>query len=153
MELNDYLQHCRGLVAKIGWMIQGVSPVTRPGVPEHRSFWYYTVGLTPLGHPEFTLSGVTPDVAKPLLNQLASRVRDGEHFSNGEQLDDILGGGYKVYLLEVTAFTKFPLAMVKALYPHHPQRALQVVLPDAQHNLPWQPGYAMDLQEIMWGLD
>lgn len=153
MELNDYLDRCRRLVAETGWMIQGVTPVARPGVPQHRSFWYYTVGLTPLGHPEFTLSGVNPDIAEPLLNDLAIRVRDGEHYCNGEQLEDVIGGGYKVHLLDVTAFKTFPLALVKTLYPQHPQRALQVVLPDAAHRWPWQPGYDMELQEVMWGVD
>lgn len=151
MDPDAYLQHCRELIDKVGLMIQGVYPVARAGVPEHGAVWYYTVGLTPLGHPEFTLSGVTPDVAQALLNDLGARVREGQEFKEGDELDDVVGGGYKVHLIDVTAFKRFPLAVVKTMYPEREQRALQVILPDAQHRWPWQPGYSMDLQEVMFG--
>lgn len=131
-------------------MIQGVIPVEQSGVHRHRSHWYYTVGLTPLGHPEFTISGVAPYVAEPLLNHLADQVRNGKRFSNGDELDDILAGGYRVHLLDVTAFDRFPLSLVTTLYPQHQARALQVVFPDTEHHWPWEPGYAMTRQEIMW---
>lgn len=139
------------MIDKTGLLIQGVSPVGRGGTPEHRAFWYYTVGLTPLGHPEFTLSGVTPDVAQAVLNDMGARVREGQSFKEGDELDDVIGGGYKVHLIDVRAFKRFPLAVVKTIYPEHEQRALQIVLPDAGHRFPWQPGYCMDLQEVMFG--
>lgn len=147
MDPHAYLQHCRELITTVGLMIQGVSPAG----PDHRAFWYYTVGLTPLGHPEFTLSGVTPDIAQALLNDMGTRVRDGQAFKEGDELDDVIGGGYKVHLIDARAFTRFPLAVVKTIYPDHEPRALQIVLPDAHHRFPWQPGYSMDLQEVMFG--
>jgi hypothetical protein len=63
--VEDYLELIRGVIASHGWFIQyDEKDRWRPG-------FAYTVGLTPIGHSELLVTGLTPEMAGHFLNSIA----------------------------------------------------------------------------------
>lgn len=145
MSLDEYVASTRRNIITHGWVVQGIFD------PDgERPWWYYTVGLTARGHPEFTLSGPEPRVGQPILNDLAGRVaNEGRTYQDGDVVTDLVVG-YNVALMRVARFKEFPLSMVEAIYPDRAVHALQLVLPDREGRYPWDSGYAMPVQEEMF---
>ena len=75
-------------IRRHGWAIQYVGGGTccEPdcdGSASDEAPYAYTTGLFGLGHPELLILGVDPPTAAGVLNQLAVRVRNGEHLVPG----------------------------------------------------------------------
>lgn len=70
-----YNQHCMGLIAEHGFMIQGVFPVESTP-PKDQYHFYYTVGLLTRGRAELVLCGMGryPEIASAWLNVVAGRM-------------------------------------------------------------------------------
>lgn len=134
-----------------GGAVHGVFP--RADDPAPDSPFAYTVGLSGprFGHPEFAVFGMDPDTAQTILNDLRERIRGGQRLHAGQRIGDLLQGSYEVELVLVddTADERAPLSVANSLYGHGGTvDALQVVLPDRHHRLPWDPGFDAGMQAM-----
>jgi len=76
-------------IRRNSWLIQyvGGEACSRPGCscePAADPPFAYTVGLFGLGHPELLIFGVPPKTAGGVMNDLGSRVRNGEALLPGQ---------------------------------------------------------------------
>jgi hypothetical protein len=129
-------------VERYGSHVVWVTP--RPGVDDGFSF---TIGLLHnFDHPELIVFGQKATWQLALLNALREEIRAGRRFAPGETCERVLPN----YTL---AFRTVPPELVEEHFGwalwfyrnldrvHLPLRALQVVWPDMQGYLPWEPGY------------
>jgi hypothetical protein len=128
-------------VKRVGWSFIGV--MTAEGDEPFPPFGY-TVGLTGAGHPELLITGVGAPMGHAILGGLYDRVKAGERFEDGQEVDEVLVG-YKVRMRAVPA-PGYPLNMARAYYDEDVE-ALQVVWPDAEHHFPGDEGYAEDARQ------
>lgn len=98
----------------------------------------YTIGLRGLDHPDFLITGVGHVMGHAILGGLVDRVKAGERFEDGQEVDEVLVG-YKVRMRSVPK-PGYPLNMARAYYDDD-VTALQVVWPDADHRFPGDEGY------------
>jgi Domain of unknown function (DUF4262) len=149
---TGYLARIEGIVAEHGWAIQGVL-ASADDDPEPGPPFAYTVGLSSprFDHPELVVIGLSAGPAQAILNDLGERVRGGQRLHAGKRIGGLLRGGYEVELLAVddAADERAPLSVANRLYGHGgPVEALQVVLPDEHHRLPWDPGFDAGMRAI-----
>jgi hypothetical protein len=143
------MRSCVELIDKCGWMIQGVFGTEQDPGPSYA----YTVGLTAHGFPELAVAGLPPQVMQTLLNDVAKRVFDlNRRYTHGEVLDDVLGGGYKVMVVDGPASrdTIWP-GTANALFGEEGVTLQQLVWPDDQHRYPWDENYSLpvDAQPVI----
>ena len=93
-ETRRTTEQIRQRVRAQGWDV--VSVPAQAGIPPHS----YTAGLALGGLHEFIVFGFSPELARPVLSDLAQRLRDGERFPTNVGLEDVLPG-MPVVLLEV----------------------------------------------------
>src|SRR4051812_46614234 len=87
--MSDFFDHQSDLIDEFGWAVVHVLPTDED--PADAVPFGYTVGLTGYGHPEIAISGVPPEVAHPILNELASRVCDeGLQLRHGRRIRDLI---------------------------------------------------------------
>jgi len=133
-ETRRTTEQIRQRVHAQGWDV--VSVPAQAGIPPHS----YTAGLALGGLHEFIVFGFTPELARPVLSDLAQRVRDGERFPTNVGLEDVLPG-MPVVLLDVPQVeAAHYLAVARDCAPTN-LRALQIVWPDGRDLFPWQDGY------------
>jgi hypothetical protein len=78
--LDQVLAQCATVIAREGFVLQGVSDDDRFG-------WVYTVGLLDSArHPELIMAGAQLDASARLLQQLGSDVLDGARFAIGDTI-------------------------------------------------------------------
>jgi hypothetical protein len=128
---SDYLDHVRDLMARSGFMVQGVTGDRR------HSPWAYTVGLTPHGKPELVVTGLPVARAARLLNSVGNHLLHADPPRPGEQVQLI--DGPKIEIVEVTEPAML-LAIAVALFGPG-IRALQVVHADDRGHWPWELGF------------
>ncbi|HEX2700310.1 MAG TPA: DUF4262 domain-containing protein [Acidimicrobiales bacterium] len=139
---DDVLLRKHLAIESHGWSYTAV--MSDPG----RACWTYTVGLTSsFDHPELVITGVTPEIAAGLIEELCLRVADG---------DSLLAGGRRtigettVQLLDVHTAQLLPTLADWARYygslgaPLPTLRALQVVVPEG-----WFCGSHADPQPLL----
>lgn len=142
----EYLEQIDAIVKEFGWAVQGVAP----GVDDEPGpAFCYTVGLErAYDHPELYIIGVSVQVSHALLNDLASRIRDGKQYAPGDVLDDLIQD-HTVTLIE--ADPTGILNVAEAYQPDRAVRALQVVWPDPEGRFPWDDGFSMHEYEPLAG--
>ncbi|XVV10915.1 DUF4262 domain-containing protein [Actinoplanes sp. CA-131856] len=137
--MADILQQQREIIDRAGWSVVHVFP--SPDDPSACAPFTYTVGLTTHGHPELLLSGLRPDIAQSLLNDLARRVYDrSERFAHGQHLTDVLVG-YDAVIVDGPPNDDLHPGVAFALYGDGKVRVQQLVWPDEHGRFPWQDGY------------
>lgn len=109
-----------------------------------------TVGLTTRGLPELVVLGLPAEVGGALLHDLAERLLHGDladvEVADGEPVDGLLDGRPPV-LLTVRQDLPSPAAGVFGT-----ARLRQLVWPDRDGRMPWDPGFAhADLQPLLAG--
>jgi len=129
-----YDAECFKLIDAYGFMVQGVFP-TEDSPPEKRFDFCYTVGLAGKELPEFVEYGLSLEIGKVVLNQLAKAAIDGEHFQPGVLIE--FQNSFYGTLLEATDLSD--LTMARRFYGN--VRALQLVFQDTKHRWPDDPGY------------
>ena len=127
----DYLDYMRELMDRFGWGVQGVE---RAGIHPP---WAYTVGLTPKGHPELVVTGMSLQRATRLLNGQAAHMLHAGLPAPGEPVELI--GGPVIQVVEVAEPTAHLNIAVEMFGPGI--RALQVVHADDRRHWPWEAGY------------
>lgn len=124
------------------------------GVGDPEGTFYYSIGLTELGHPEILISGLHPGNCHGLLWDVYRKIKAGQKFAAGD-IDDTIGN-FPVafrYLPEENAKDFCCQALFyyedKGLTPTF----LQMVIPDQHGVLPWDTGYDaeyMKCQRHLW---
>ena len=99
----------------------------------------YTVGLTPLGHPELLVYGLPPEVAERLLNVLVREIRQGRQLRPGDQVRQ--PGNAAAIFTAIAVLDDDDLEMVREIYGSS-DYALQLVWSDEHGRFPWADGYA-----------
>ena len=100
----------------------------------------YTAGLARRGLHELVVFGFSADLARPVLDDLAQRLLDGERFATNVALDDVLPGMPAMMIDVPDVEAAHYLGQAKARV-RGPLRALQIAWPDGDDLFPWQPGY------------
>ncbi|RZQ63344.1 DUF4262 domain-containing protein [Amycolatopsis suaedae] len=130
LTVRDYLEECAAMIARNGWMVQGVEGGRYPP-------WAYTVGLTGYDLPELVITGMLPERAAGILNQLARGVLDDGPPVPGGRVplpDGTLAE--TVRLTEPSAHLRTAVGIYGGRI-----RARQLVHPDDRGHWPWDPGY------------
>ena len=133
-ETSRITEEIRQRVREQGWDV--VSVAAQAGIPPHS----YTAGLALGGLHEFIVFGFSPELARPVLSDLAQRARDGERFPTNVGLEDVLPGMPAVLLEVPRVEADHYLAAARGCAPTN-LRALQIVWPDERDLFPWQDGY------------
>lgn len=139
--LNTALEH----IARVGWSVTGVFPTETAGtVP-----FAYTSGLTALGLPELVIAGLPIHTMHAILNDVAGR--DDGPWRHGQRLDDVITGGHAVEIWEGSPTDTLHLGTASRIYGRdRVQRAQQILWPDTEGRMPWQPGCQVaDLQPLL----
>lgn len=135
-------------IRKFGWHIEYVGggccdvPGCDGGDASGQRF-AYTVGLFGLGHPELLIFGVAPETAAVVLNELASRIREGEDYVAG-QLLRLDGGGRRIVVEAVPNPGQIVFAANRH-YQRPPEASVpvyQLSFDDAAGHFPWEADYA-----------
>ncbi len=125
------------LIKKHGWMVMKVSDPE--GVMPKFS---YTIGLwESYHHPEIIVLGLNSDVAHTILNDIGSKIKNGEVILENKNYKDIVDT-YPVQFLKVRP-GQFPeyLGLAMDHYRDQSFEALQLVHTDKQFNFPWDEAY------------
>jgi hypothetical protein len=117
--------------------------------------WVYSIGMWhTLRSPELVMAGLPADSEHRLINDIGTRVRQGEQLDPAVPLQDLLTSGRSLAVRPVHKTWYAPLfgyAMWFAQRP--PQPFLQVVWPDKQGRFPWDDGFDAvyrDDQPSLW---
>lgn len=133
LALAAYLRDVRNVVAKHGWMVQGVAPrVGDTGVS-----FAYTVGLTAAGHPELIIVGLPVEIAYDLLENAAQRATDTT-INAGDTLDGIATAPLRVAAVDDLG----PVSVARQLYPGR-VKLLQLLWPDKDGAYPGDPTWSL----------
>jgi hypothetical protein len=100
----------------------------------------YTVGLADERLPELLVIGLPAQVAHPVLNALAARLRHERALPLEQPLRDVFAGMAAV-LQEVPFARCAAYVHVAAERQHGPIRVLQLIWPDEAGRFPWETGY------------
>jgi hypothetical protein len=139
-DMNERIEH-------FGWVVQAVFPTEHDAI---KVAWSYTIGLTRhFDHPEIIITGLTPDLAQTLLNDVGGRVSKGECFGP-EQLYDGIIAKYAVKfrrVLDVTAGDYFNIGA--HYYQGYDFTALQMLWPDTDGRFPDEVRYSSGFQLLV----
>jgi hypothetical protein len=130
------------MVEESGWALVPVAPRydTDPPVPGYS----YTVGLTTtFSFPEIVVFGLTPVAARGIVDDVVGIVRgDATGVPVGAMFTGLYDGGLRSALLPLVAAEVsgiFPAA--DAWHRDTPYEVVQLVWPDRNGWLPWEPGF------------
>jgi hypothetical protein len=156
MDLEKVRSAILGNIEQHGWHIAGVNEDTRNGFPQYA----YTVGFgDTLNHPEVIVVGLSHESAGMLLNAVGERIREHGTLETGTRYTDLLSNGLGLSFVEVPEEKARDLMRFANWYyeaasnqsgTHY--QALQLVWPDSEGLLPWEPGYDTrfnDLQPLL----
>jgi hypothetical protein len=129
----DYLHLIQEKIDEHGYFIQSV------GKDRWRPPFSYTVGLTPHGHPEFLISGMSQCNASSLLNHVAHRLlfHDAAPYRAGDL--HLWDGWPLIEVVDVVEPT-IHLVFAEELYGDS-VRAVQLVYVDDRGQSPWGKGF------------
>ncbi len=149
----------RGVVARIeehGWIVQGVF-----GGDSVEGNFTYTAGLfrPKYGyHPELVITvPIDPRNAAIILNDMGSAITQGHRYELGP-CEGLIAPPYVAHIIEVSVekHEDYPLSVANNLLgvgPDHRVEALQIVIPNKDHLMPWDPGYDQEkLPQPLLGL-
>jgi hypothetical protein len=133
-QLDAYLIRCTDLIAKNGWMIQGVFPTQDD--PDHMAF-SYTVGLSEKNKPELYLDTLGPNQGTAILNACAKAVAGGIVPLHGDTLDVEFSVPFRWH--GPIDSDKAEMNMARRFYGEI--EAWQVLWPDTEDRYPGDDGY------------
>lgn len=135
---DEFFATVRANIEQYGVHLTGVGP-SEDGEPT----FTYTTGLTAHDHPELAIWGLPMQVAASLLNTLSSTVIDnGATYGHGDTIHHLVNG-YPVRLVRIEDTTR-DLTISNRFYGlPAPITALQLVYPDKNGLMPWEPGSAL----------
>ncbi|MBK1697634.1 DUF4262 domain-containing protein [Rhodovibrio salinarum] len=156
MDLEKIRSAILSNVEQHGWHIAGVNEDSRNGFPQYA----YTVGFgDTLNHPEVIVIGLSHESAGMLLNAVGERIRQHGPLQTEARYTDLLSNGLGLSFVEAPEakardLMRFANWYYEAVGDRTDTRydALQLVWPDADGLLPWEPGFDTrfnDLQPLL----
>jgi hypothetical protein len=142
-KIDAFEAKIEGVIATYGWNVIGVFGDDETGEPT----FSYTVGLADKGLPELFMSGLPPEMAHGLLNDVATRLVNGEKLQTHTPVDKVLQG-YDVVLVEAKPAKAAKFTTI-ALARNPGCKVWQVGWPDKDGNFPWEAGYEMRYQQTI----
>jgi hypothetical protein len=150
MELPDFhIAHSE----KIEWMIEthgwALEPVTpRSDVDPPIPAYAYTIGLPALlGFPEIAVFGLTPVAANGLCGMVIEALRGGTEIPIGVELVGLLDNELRCLFAPVDVAThEATFATGLAWYRGEPFDVVQMLYPDRNGFMPYEPGYEQRLR-------
>jgi hypothetical protein len=133
--------HDRKLLADIdsvGWHVVGIE------ADETGPDYSFTVGLYySFGVPEIIVMGLAPSLAHQILNLAVINITAGERFEVGAKTELLLKNFHctfiSVALEKYEEYLGYAIWFYRSL--NHPFPAVQLIWPDKENILPWEPGY------------
>ena len=156
MDLEQVRSAILGNIDQHGWHIAGVNEDTRNGFPQYA----YTVGFgDTLNHAEVIVIGLSHESAGMLLNAVGERIRQHGQLEIDTRYTDLLSNGLGLSFVEAAEDRARDLMRLANWYYEAASRqtdtryrVLQLVWPDSDGLLPWEPGYDTrfnDLQPVL----
>jgi hypothetical protein len=150
MELPDFhIAHSE----KIEWMIEthgwALEPVTpRSDVDPPIPAYAYTIGLPALlGFPEIAVFGLTPVAANGLCGMVIEALRGGTEIPIGVELVGLLDNELRCLFAPVdVTLHEATFATGLAWYRDEPFDVVQMLYPDRNGFMPYEPGYEQRLR-------
>lgn len=143
LRMLAHLDKIKGVIEEHGWMVQAVFPTeNEPGVP-----FAYTVGLTAKGLPELVIAGLPHQVAGDLLNTAAQASLD-KPFEAGQTVDTLATVPFRVVPAELAEVN-----VARDLYGDDKVTALQLVWPDRNGAVPWEPTWLADTLQPVYTVE
>lgn len=140
-------------VDKIEWMIEqdgyAVEPVSPDGtVDPPRAGYTYTIGFpAAVGFPDVVVCGLTPVAAKGLLGLVADVCRGGTEIPLDAELVGLLDNELRCRFVPVDLDRHGELfETAAAWYRGEPFTVVQLVYPDRNGFLPYEPGFEQRLR-------
>ncbi|WTW93452.1 DUF4262 domain-containing protein [Streptomycetaceae bacterium NBC_01309] len=123
-------------VREHGWTVVAVP------ADEHGPAFAYTVGLPHTAHvPELAMLGLPIQVMHTLLNNIASRIRDGAPAADGTRVDGLLAAGLALVLKDADPGWHPTFFGQTAWFHRAAVPVRQVVWPDPAGVFPWEDGF------------
>jgi hypothetical protein len=121
-------------VATCGWhMITVSEDAVGPG-------FTYSIGLfKSYGHPEVVVFGLPNDAMQRIVDIIATLVKAGRSFGDGDQTPDVLEGYSCAFRAVRLEHYKQHFGYAMWFYKGTAFSALQCLWPDNEHHFPWQP--------------
>ncbi|RKE02980.1 DUF4262 domain-containing protein [Streptomyces sp. TLI_171] len=136
LAFDPVLSRVHGNIAEHGLHITGVFP-SEDAPPECLDF-SYTTGLSEGLGFELAVATLPFDIAGSILNRSAKVLTAVP--SEGDLLEDVLGGGFTARLHRCSDTSRF--AMTRQIYGSDPEHGVwQIVVPDSAGRFPDEPGY------------
>lgn len=127
-------------VEEHGWLVFDIPADEPDGDGDGAPGFSFTTGLTERGLPEMLVYGLPENAGMNILNDLAARLISGERFSDGQPVEGLVHGDYRLQLWDTT-WLQDPLGAAFRLYGEANVKVRQLVVPDRQHRLPWEAEY------------
>ncbi len=108
-------QSWREGVEEHGWLVFDIPPDEPHGDGDGAPGFQFTVGLTERCLPEMIVYGLPEDAGMGILNDLADRLIAGQSFPDGEPIDGLAHGDYRLQLWDTT-WLQDPLGAAFRLY-------------------------------------
>ena len=134
--LDAHIQNAKKLVSEYGFTVTGV--ISTPP-------FSYTSGFTEEDCSEFIMAGMEHEIAHAIFTSLYRLVSDGVEINSGDELDGLLGDGYKLSVIDIDPRNS-GMSVTRALYPEFKSAA--VFFPDVNHLFPWDDGVEPIIKEI-----
>jgi hypothetical protein len=138
MALRDKLAW---MIETTGWLLEpvGANTETDPPLPGYG----YTIGFEQtFGFPEVCIVGLKPVAAKGLAELIADMLRGGTQIPVGELFRGLYDGEQRAGLLPIDVGSMGAMfESATAWYCGEPFRMVQLVWPDRNGWLPWEPGF------------
>lgn len=150
MSVNEILERNEALIAEYGHAVIHVFADPERGLPS----FSYSIGMQDRGWPEIILSGIPPQSAQPLINDVVARLKErGKPPAEGEILDGLLKGGF---LMRLRALSEAEIEINLCLacrrsgdLGREPPKAFQLIFQDPERRWPEDSGYSCPLALLL----
>ena len=129
MSRDQTIKTAKANIKKYGFTVTGVT--TSPP-------FTYTSGFVAKDMPDLLVSGLEIKTAHGVLSSIYQLANNGLKLESGMVMDDILGDGYKIMLIDIDS-DKTEMHLTQRLYGEG-FPAMAVILPDKDHRWPWEEG-------------
>src|SRR5215207_3230755 len=142
----DHSEKIEWMIETNGWALEPVTPRsdTDPPTPAYA----YTIGLPALlGFPEIVVFGLTPVAANGLCGLVIDALRGGTEIPIGVELVGLLDNELRCLFAPVdVAAHEATFGTGLAWYRGEPFDAVQMLYPDRNGFMPYEPGYEQRLR-------
>ena len=145
---DAYLRIITSHIDRIGWAVQGV-----PGDEQWPS-WAYSIGLWHTFRvPELALFGLSLPNMAAIINALGRRIADGGTIAAGDRIEGVCPCTFAIRPVHDSWRATSLFAVSDTIYGYLRPTYQQIIWPDRQGGLPWEPGFEArfeGLQPLLW---